>query len=356
MHSEFVETTGRVRDFMRRSLEGENLEEEFGDLALRLFALQRKANPAYAKLCEARKVTTVDRWTDIPAVPTVAFKQVELTSLEPAERMGVFYSSGTTQRDRSRHFHSADSLRLYEESLWLWFERDFAGQTVDHDLIFLTPTAEAAPNSSLAHMFGVIAARRKDAKVAFAGFVDQEGVWQLNFSRVAEALKKAEAEGRGVALFGTAFLFVHLVDELERSGLEIGLPANSWALETGGYKGRTREAPKEELHRLISERSGISTDNIFGEYGMSELSSQAYAGADGLFRFPPWAQARIISPATGREASEGERGLIRVYDLANVWSVMAVQTEDVGIKIGNAIRLMGRAAEAEARGCSLMAA
>ena len=87
---------------------------------------------------------------------------------------------------------------------------------------------------------------------------------------------------------------------------------------------------------------------------MSELSSQAYAAEDGLFRFPPWARAQIISPATGREANAGERGLIRVYDLANVWSVMAVQTEDVGIKEGDAFRLLGRAAAAEARGCSLM--
>jgi hypothetical protein len=99
---------------------------------------------------------------------------------------------------------------------------------------------------------------------------------------------------------------------------------------------------------------GISSENIFGEYGMSELSSQAYAGADGLFRFPPWARAQMISPATGREAREGEGGLIRVYDLANVWSVMAVQTEDVGVREGDGFRLLGRAAEAEARGCSLM--
>jgi hypothetical protein len=114
--------------------------------------------------------------------------------------------------------------------------------------------------------------------------------------------------------------------------------------------------PKQELHRSITDRLGVAPNRIFGEYGMSELSSQAYAGADGLFRFPPWARAQIISPATGREARAGERGLIRVYDLANVWSVMAVQTEDIGISEGNGFRLVGRAAEAEARGCSLMTA
>jgi acyl-protein synthetase LuxE len=155
-------------------------------------------------------------------------------------------------------------------------------------------------------------------------------------------------------LLGTAFLFVHLLDQMQKRGHTFLLPPGSWIMETGGYKGRSREIPKEELHRLLAARLGIPANRIFGEYGMSELSSQAYAGTDGVLRFPPWARALIVSPATGREAPEGERGLIRVCDLANVWSVMAVQTEDIGVKVGDAFRLVGRADRAEARGCSLM--
>ena len=52
--------------------------------------------------------------------------------------------------------------------------------------------------------------------------------------------------------------------------------------------------------------------------------------------------------------AEGETGLIRVLDLANVWSVMAVQTEDLGVRRGDGFELIGRAAQAEPRGCSLM--
>jgi len=74
------------------------------------------------------------------------------------------------------------------------------------------------------------------------------------------------------------------------------------------------------------------------------------------FHFPPWARVQIISPETAREVSEGETGLIRVLDLANVYSVMAVQTEDLGIRRGNGFALAGRAAAAEPRGCSLQAA
>jgi len=112
------------------------------------------------------------------------------------------------------------------------------------------------------------------------------------------------------------------------------------------------------LHAFITERLGVSRENIICEYGMSELSSQAYdtGSRSRVFRFPPWARVQIISPETGREVAEGETGLIRILDLANVYSVAAIQTEDLGILRGDGFELVGRAPRAEPRGCSLMTA
>jgi hypothetical protein len=124
-------------------------------------------------------------------------------------------------------------------------------------------------------------------------------------------------------------------------------------METGGYKGRSRELPKRQLHEMISKLLGVAEPGIVTEYGMSELSSQAYEQA-GVFQFPPWARGRVVSPETGAEAGEGETGLLRVFDLANIWSVMAVQTEDLAARRGKGFELLGRSAESEPRGCSLM--
>jgi hypothetical protein len=63
---------------------------------------------------------------------------------------------------------------------------------------------------------------------------------------------------------------------------------------------------------------------------------------------------QIVSPETGHEAADGEAGLIRIFDLANVFSVMAIQTEDLGVRRGEGFELLGRAQFAEPRGCSLM--
>ena len=71
---------------------------------------------------------------------------------------------------------------------------------------------------------------------------------------------------------------------------------------------------------------------------------------------PPWCRALVISPETGREVADGETGLLRILDLANVRSVMAIQTEDLAVRCGKGFELIGRASQAEARGCSLLAA
>jgi len=136
-------------------------------------------------------------------------------------------------------------------------------------------------------------------------------------------------------------------------------------METGGYKGRSRTIPKSELHALITEQLGVADSQIISEYGMSELSSQAYDSLGYLksqspslpvrpFHFPPWARIQIVSPETGDEVRDGESGLVRVFDLANTYSVMAIQTEDLGVRRGNGFDLLGRTASVETRGCSLM--
>ena len=93
---------------------------------------------------------------------------------------------------------------------------------------------------------------------------------------------------------------------------------------------------------------------------MCELSSQAYDHAAGtletqrFFQFPPWARALVINPDTNAPAAPGETGLLRVFDLANVWSVLAIQTEDLAYPHHDGFALVGRAGAAEARGCSLL--
>ena len=351
---------------------------EFNGLALELFALQFQHNPAYRKICEARGLTpgVVEHWTQIPTVPTSAFKELELSCIPPEERTAVFHSSGTTEQKPSRHFHSAESLAVYEASLWTWFEQNiFDSRFTIHDsrLVCLTPPPEQAPHSSLVHMFETVRRKLGASESAFVGQIGADGVWTLDFDAVLAALNSSLVTRHSSLLLGTAFSFVHLLDNLVERDLRVQLPAGSRVMETGGYKNRSRAMPKTDLHALITERLGVPRENILCEYGMSELSSQAYDGVTSdewqvarnkdsrhpspvtrHFRFPSWARAQIISPETGHEVADGETGLIRVFDLANVFSVAAIQTEDLGVRRGDGFELIGRAQLSEPRGCSLM--
>jgi hypothetical protein len=339
-----------------------HLDVEFNGMALMLFTLQFGHNPAYRKLCESRSISpsAVSHWTQIPAVPTSAFKEFEISSLPPEKRTHVFYSSGTTVQTPSRHFHNAESLAIYEASLLAWFRFHVPPE---RNLAILTPPPSVAPNSSLVHMFETIRRRFGAPENSFLGAIGSDGSWTVNFEAAIGALENACRSGERMVLLGTAFSFVHLLDYLAEKNLRFQLPPESRVMETGGYKNRSRVLPKSELHALITERLDIPPSHILCEYGMSELSSQAYdlkspnlSSVIRRFHFPPWARAQIISPETSREVREDETGLLRIFDLANVFSALAVQTEDLAIRRGDGFELIGRAELSEPRGCSLMTA
>jgi hypothetical protein len=92
---------------------------------------------------------------------------------------------------------------------------------------------------------------------------------------------------------------------------------------------------------------------------MTELTSHFYtaalAGGDpDLFLPHPWTRVRILDPESLEECRQGEPGLISVVDLANLGSTVHLLTQDLGRLEGDRLRLLGRAAGAELRGCSLM--
>ncbi len=253
-------------------------EAGFGELASALFTLQFEHNGPYRGFCKAWRVSpeSLRHWTQIPAIPTSAFKELELSCLPPDERTTVFYSSGTSEQRPSCHFHCAESLALYEASLLAWFKVNVAPDRGTMPIICLTPPAAAAAHSSLAHMFDTICRQLGSTQSVFVGRVSLDGGWALDLNATLAVLRRAVAGKEPVLILGAAFSFVHLLDYLVENNLRFELPRGSRVLETGGYKGRSRALPKAQLHSLITHRFGIPPAHIVCEYGMSEMSSQAY--------------------------------------------------------------------------------
>lgn len=324
-------------------------DARFDALARRLFAFQFARCEPFRRLCERRKRTPerIDSWRDIPAVPTGAFKEMALRSF-PAERtLHTFRTSGTATSSRGE-LH-LDTLEVYEASLLPAFRRSVLpdlGANERMAFVVLAPTQGEMPDSSLSHMFAVLMEHHA-AEGSFTG---------MDPAAAARAL----GEARGpVCLCATAFALVHLLDVLPAAGLP--LAAGSRVMETGGFKGRAREVTRNALYARVSDSLGVPETHIVNQYGMTELGSQFYDSV--LARpqeprrklGPPWARARVLDPISGAEVQDGERGVLHVLDLANTGSVLAVQTADLAVRIGDGFDVLGREPGAEARGCSIAA-
>ena len=124
---------------------------------------------------------------------------------------------------------------------------------------------------------------------------------------------------------GTAFAFVHFLDDSDATGWE--LPSGSRLMETGGFKGRSREVPRDVLHESLARRFAIPDTNLVNQYGMTELGSQFYDSTlvypDEPRRklIPPWTRVRLVDPATADDVAPGEIGILLIQDLANTGSI-----------------------------------
>jgi hypothetical protein len=189
---------------------------------------------------------------------------------------------------------------------------------------------------------------------------------QLNLEALQEAVRAAGEGASPILLLGTSFAFVHFLDAVVDSpARDWRLPAGSRLMETGGFKGRSREIPAEALRGDLARRFSIPETSIINQYGMTELGSQFYDSTlldqSGPRRklAPPWTRVRIIDPMSGQDVSPGEDGMIVIHDLANTGSVAAIQTADLGRLVPVAsdvdagFSIVGRFDGAEERGCSI---
>jgi hypothetical protein len=180
---------------------------------------------------------------------------------------------------------------------------------------------------------------------------DHRSFWKDPGRIDVESLRNfISAQQRPVVLFGTALAFLDILETSE----PMSVPEGSLIMETGGFKGTNRTIEKRDLYFALSNYFAIPTAKIWNEYGMTELSSQFYSSnVDQPHIGPPWARVVVIDPATNREASPGQIGAIRIVDLANVWSVLALQTQDLARNgSGGEFHLIGRDPNALPRGCS----
>lgn len=332
--------------------------QDFNTLALAVFAYQFEHNPPYQRFCLTRGHTpaTVTRWQDIPAVPTVAFKELDLTCGPPEK---IFRTSGTTQGQDKRGRHLVPDLQLYHASALAHFSACLFPDNRKFPILALIPSPATRPDSSLTQMTEWVMARFGAEGNAY--FIDTEGI---HLNTLTDTIARAQQQGTPVCILAITSALVAFFDQCETQGQQFTLPGGSRIMDTGGNKGRGRTISRGGFLRSCWKYLKVAGYYCVNEYGMTEMASQFYDNV--LYnRFrrsneprykigPAWTRTLVVDPETLQEVPPGQTGLLRHFDLANAGSVMAIQTEDLGHTVGEGFEITGRVLGAEPRGCALV--
>ncbi|HYM00852.1 MAG TPA: hypothetical protein VEZ90_17985 [Blastocatellia bacterium] len=363
----------------RDSQKGESL---FESLALELFEFQYSTILPYRKLCDRRLVTpsSIESWTQIPAVSTRAFKSFRLFSGDETGAK-VFKSSGTSDPiSRSKVFFSESGVRLMELAIVTnAAERFFSGGPACRILVLAPDPVEVSESimsygmNCLINNFGLQGSRFAISSLE----LDAEGL--------LSDLRKCVVENVPAAIVGSSFACLQFLEFMFSRNCRLELPAGSRLLHAGGYKGRTRELDAAAFKETAVALLGIDARLVVNLLGMTELASQVYdvpangltaytsriectRVASGLKEPPVWMRTLVVDPRRPDDeqllnSGAGVVGLLRHFDLANVERPLAIQTEDLAIgwprtrhaktSTGCVFEILGRAEKAEPRGCSL---
>ena len=253
------------------------------------------------------------------------------TGLRPHEQ--VFLSSGTTSTNRSQH--AIDSLQDYYRRCQDCFE-ELNGSIDDYVHLAFLPFYQKNRNSSLIYMIDSFVKRSSKNG---SKFITQMGDLKLALDGINRRTKTIVwTVTYGLIDFANAF-----PGDYERVTF----------IETGGMKGRRKEQARSEIHGYAKTRLEGAT--ISSEYGMCELSSQAYF-KKGRFYCPKGMTVAIRDIYDPKVfLPSGKRGIICVADLYNIQSCCFIETEDLGIKYEDGgFEIIGRLDQSAVRGCNLM--
>jgi phenylacetate-coenzyme A ligase PaaK-like adenylate-forming protein len=307
-------------------------DAEFRLLANLLYKHQYANNAVYRDFADhlGIKPGDVKSLEDIPFLPVSFFKTHDIvTGSHTAET--IFYSSGTTGSELSRH-HVAD-LSLYNQSLLKGFELAF-GPVTNYSFFALLPSYHENNNASLLYMVDQLIRNSRNPG----------GFYLDNTEELVDDMIR-QGKKRKVMLIGVSYALLDLAEKQpDLSGVIV--------IETGGMKGRRKEMTKEDLHHRLKE--GFAIDTIGSEYGMTELLSQAWSTGNGVFRCPPW--MRILTRDTSDPLSyvNGQTGGVNIIDLANIHSCGFIGTQDLGRMGQEGFEIVGRFDNADIRGCNLL--
>jgi hypothetical protein len=289
-------------------------------------------------------------------VPDTAFKLQSPYLFPDQAPARTFFTSGTTGRERGRADYSPHGLDLMNASILANAGRHMVNGLEGPAFVRFVPPPEAAPTMIMAYGMDLI--ERAYGDPALSG--PTLGPRGVDYARLGTMLDRAVDADRPVVMIGASFAFVNICDQLEAQRRRWQLPVGSRMIDAGGFKTHSRVIGTDDLRGMVLRSFGIAPAHCKNLFGMTELASQLYDGADR--RVGPrgerpkssenFVKACVRDPLTLEMKPDG-RGLLEILDLCVLDRPPVVLTGDIGVASPDGVAIVGRVERAP-RGCSLV--
>src|SRR5512140_1608801 len=332
--------TADVLGFIEAGVDG--VVPRFDEYALREFRFQFDQNAIFREFCDAKKVGPADvrHWRDVPLVYNDVFK-TNLVSSFPLEQsvMSCMTGGTTSLTQRGRIFRDEDGKKLVFTA-----NRLMTGAYLFPDfeegrrcrILILAPSPELAPSMGMA--IGMDQTRTHFGTPDSQFLLGKSGI---DVNGLLKALRESEAGGVPVALIGATSAYVYFFQACRRKKMTFKLPPGSRICDGGGYRGRFGVVTRDDYYAMVQEIVGIPNSHCVNVLGEAETATNLFD--DSLRRcvkglppkkrtrpVPPWSRVLAMSIDNLKPLPDGEVGLLAHWDLANVPTILAVITDNLG--------------------------
>ncbi|MCK4911343.1 MAG: hypothetical protein KAR83_06860 [Thermodesulfovibrionales bacterium] len=326
--------------------------DTFETLCMEVFEFQYQANEVYRAFCDAREIVPSDigDWTQIPAFPSDVFKRDLVISFPYEKIVMEILTSGTTCPElRGCVLRDELGRTLGIEANAEAMSKYLFPEGEKITILVLAPSPDMAPTMGMAVAMGETVKHFGDERSGF--FITRGG---MKTRELLNTLRESEKEGRSVAVIGATGAFVYFFQACKDNDVKFALPPGSRIIDGGGYRGRFGECTREMYYEQCREFLDVPEHHCINVLGMGECTTgypdnillNHISGVNSPRFKPdhPWTRTQVYDMETCTKViPDGEVGLLRHYDLTNLPTVVAVQTENLGCKVGEGFEIVGRA-------------
>ncbi len=326
-------------------------------LALTQFHMQHC--PPYAFLCE--KIFGKQPAPDLAALPFIParmFKTHNLKSVADAQVLVTIASSGTSGQSPSRVALDAQTIQLQKQALTSVLQPILGPERLPLLILDSAATLQHGHNFS-ARAAGILGILPFGRTPVFA-LNDK-----LELDRPAlEAFLLAHGQKKFLVFGFTFMAYQYFYKAIAPLGYDL---SHGLLLHSGGWKFLQQQAVNNAQFRQdFAHSCGLA--HIYNFYGLTEQLGSLFLEIEpGLLYAPDFAEVIIRDPASLAPMPTGAAGLIQTLSLIpRSYPGHSLLTEDMGViekinmgpagPMGKALRILGRAPQAEVRGCGEISA